>query len=67
MATKSTIETLASYYKNDSAEVMLDDLNTMIVKAKPGAPRIDDLKDLTEAQAGWLIKQIESQLTPQEA
>ena len=67
MATKTTIEALSSYYKNDSAEVMLDDVNEMIRKAKPGAPRIDGLKDLTEAQAQWLIKQIEAQLTPQEA
>lgn len=61
-ATKATLDDLASYYKDDSAEVMLDDVNEMIVKAKPGAPRIDALEDLTEAQAQWLIKQIESQL-----
>lgn len=61
-ATKATLETLASYYANDPAEVMLYDINEMIVKAKPGAPRIDDLKYLTEAQAQWLIKQIELQL-----
>lgn len=61
-ATKATLETLASYYANDPAEVMLDDINEMIVKAKPGAPRIDDLKYLTEAQAQWLIKQIELEL-----
>lgn len=61
-ATKATLAALASYYVNDSAEVMLDDINEMIVKAKPGAQRIDDLKDLTEAQAQWLIKQIELQL-----
>lgn len=64
MATKSTIEALSSYYKNDSVEVMIDDVNEMIRKAKPGAPRIDDLKGLTEAQAQWLIKQIEAQLNP---
>jgi hypothetical protein len=62
MASKQTLADLATYYANDPAEVMLDDINEMIVKAKPGAPRIDDLKDLTEAQAQWLIKQIEAQL-----
>lgn len=62
MASNQTLSDLATYYANDPAEVMLDDINEMIVKAKPGAPRIDDLKDLTEAQAQWLIKQIESQL-----
>lgn len=62
MATKQTLADLATYYANDPAEVMLDDINEMIVKAKPGAPRIDDLKDLTEAQAQWLINQIELQL-----
>ncbi|NCC85460.1 MAG: hypothetical protein EOM03_15230 [Clostridia bacterium] len=62
MAGRQSIEDLSSYYKEDSAEVMLDDINEMIVKAKPGAPRIDALEELTEAQAQWLIKQIESQL-----
>lgn len=62
MAGKQSIDDLSSYYANDSAEVMLDDINEMIVKAKPGAPRIDALEELTEAQVQWLIKQIESQL-----
>lgn len=62
MAGKQSIDDLSRYYANDSAEVMLDDINEMIVKAKPGAPRIDALEELTEAQAQWLIKQIESQL-----
>lgn len=61
-AAKATLDDLSRYYKDDSAEVMLDDINEMIVEAKPGAPRIDALEDLTEAQAQWLIKQIESQL-----
>lgn len=62
MATKQTLAYLGTYYANDPADVMLYDINEMIVKAKPGAPRIDDLKALTEAQAQWLIKQIELQL-----
>jgi hypothetical protein len=64
MATKDTLATLSSYYANDPEEVMLDDINEMIRKAKTGAPRIDGMKDLTEAQAQWLIKQIEAQLNP---
>ena len=62
-ATKATLEALASYYKSDSEEVMLDDINEMIVRAKPGAHRVDGLEELTEAQAAWLIGQIESQLS----
>lgn len=61
-ATKATLGTLASYYANDSAEVMLDDINDMIVKAKPGAQRLDDVAELSEPQAQWLIKTIEAQL-----
>ena len=61
-ATRSTLDALASYYANDSAEVMLDDINEMIVRAKPGAPRLDDVKELSEPQAQWLIKTIEAQL-----
>lgn len=61
-ATKATLGTLASYYANDSAEVMLDDINEMIVKAKPGAQRLDDVAELSEPQAQWLIKTIEAQL-----
>jgi len=66
-ASAVTLEALASYYASDPEEVMVDDINEMIVKAKPGAVRIDDLKDLTQAQAVWLINQIEAQLQPQEA
>jgi len=62
-ATKATLATLASYYANDSEEVMLDDINEMIVKAKPGAQRLDDVAELSEPQAQWLIKTIETQLT----
>ena len=61
-ATKSTLDALASYYANDSAEVMLDDINEMIVRAKPGAHRLDDVAELSEPQAQWLIKTIEAQL-----
>ena len=61
-ATKSTLDALASYYANDSAEVMLDDINEMIVRAKPGAHRVDDVTELSEPQAQWLIKTIEAQL-----
>lgn len=61
-ATKATLAALASYYANDSAEVMLDDINEMIVKAKPGAQRLDDVAELSEPQAQWLIKTIEAQL-----
>lgn len=61
-ATKATLGTLASYYANESAEVMLDDINEMIVKAKPGARRIGDVGELSEPQAQWLIKTIEAQL-----
>lgn len=61
-ATKATLSALASYYANDSAEVMLDDINEMIVKAKPGAQRLDDVAELSEPQAQWLIKTIEAQL-----
>jgi len=66
-ASAVTLEALASYYASDPEEVMVDDINEMIVRAKPGAVRIDDLKDLTQAQAVWLINQIEAQLQPQEA
>ena len=62
-ATKATLEALASYYASDPAEVMLDDINEMIVRAKPGAQRIDGIEELSEAQAAWLIGQIESQLS----
>lgn len=62
-ATKSTLEALASYYASDPAEVMLDDINEMIVRAKPGATRVDGIEELSEAQAAWLIGQIESQLS----
>lgn len=61
-ATTQTMDDLASYYKDDSEDVMFDDINEMIRKAKPGADRIDQLTDLTEAQAQWLIKTIEAQL-----
>lgn len=61
-ATKATLDALASYYANDPAEVMLDDINEMIVKAKPGAQRLDDVAELSEPQAQWLIKTIEAQL-----
>ena len=61
-ATKATLDALASYYANDSAEVMLDDINEMIVRAKPGAHRLDDVTELSEPQAQWLIKTIEAQL-----
>lgn len=61
-ATKATLDALASYYANDSEEVMLDDINEMIVRAKPGAQRLDDVKELSEPQAQWLIKTIEAQL-----
>ena len=61
-ATKATLDALASYYANDSAEVMLDDINEMIVRAKPGAHRVDDVTELSETQAQWLIKTIEAQL-----
>lgn len=61
-ATKTTLEVLGSYYANDSAEVMLDDINEMIVRAKPGAQRLDDVTELSEPQAQWLIKTIEAQL-----
>lgn len=61
-ATKATLDALASYYANDSAEVMLDDINEMIVRAKPGAHRVDDVSELSEAQAQWIIKTIEAQL-----
>lgn len=60
-ATKATLDALASYYANDSAEVMLDDINEMIVRAKPGAHRVDDVTELSEPQAQWLIKTIEAQ------
>lgn len=62
MATKQTLADLATYYANDPEEVMLDDINEMIRKVKPGSPMIDSLTDLTEAQAAWLIKQIDAQL-----
>lgn len=62
-ATKATLAALASYYAYDPAEVMLDDINEMIVKAKPGAKRVDGIEELSEAQAAWLIGQIESQLS----
>ena len=62
-ATKASLDALKSYYKNDSDEVMLDDINEMIRTVKPGAPRIDGVEELTEAQAQWLIKTIETQLT----
>ena len=61
-ASPATLGDLASYYKDDSEDVMFDDINEMIRKAKPGAERIGQLTDLTEAQAQWLIKAIESQL-----
>ena len=61
-ATKATLDALASYYANDSAEVMLDDINEMIRTVKPGAPRIDGVDELSEPQAQWLIKTIEAQL-----
>lgn len=62
-ATKASLDALKNYYKNDSDEVMLDDINEMIRTVKPGAPRIDGVEELTEAQAQWLIKTIETQLT----
>lgn len=62
-ATKASLDALKSYYKNDSDEVMLDDINEMIRTVKPGAPRIDGVDELSEPQAQWLIKTIETQLT----
>ncbi|HSW65242.1 MAG TPA: ERF family protein [Dissulfurispiraceae bacterium] len=61
-ASLATLDDLASYYKEDSEEYILYDINEKIRKAKPGAERIDQLTDLTEAQAQWLIKAIEAQI-----